>query len=114
MMMGKKHIESRIFRIFFFWDNTWKWRFMMDSSVARLGFWRVFGFNGCQDGLDTQVMMKTSYCFYRMMCFGGWSPEEMASMYGYETRLPLAWSSLFFSVLFVFGGGIIGWLESDI
>jgi hypothetical protein len=28
--------------------------------------------------------------------------------------LPLAWSSLFFSVLFVFGGGIIGWLESDI
>jgi hypothetical protein len=49
-----------------------------------------------------------------MMCFGGWSPEEMASMYGYETRLPLAWSSLFFSVLFVFGGGIIGWLESDI
>ena len=96
MMMGKKHIESIIFRIFFFWDNTWKWRFMMDSSVARLGFWRVFGFNGCQDGLDTQVMMKTSYCFYRMMCFGGWSPEEMASMYGYETRLPLAWSSLFF------------------
>ena len=61
------------------------------------------GVFGCQAGVLLEGIWIRWLSRWAGYPSGGWVPEEMASISGYEIRLPLAWSSrsIFFMLFLI-------------